>query len=99
TGRMPLDKPTQQANRRPPSLSRHEIDAITAYLVSLAPGSGVAVPRVHVDKGSLSVGESTYQLDCAPCHGTTGNGGAVGPRAAPGLHEATATQIAEAVRI
>jgi ubiquinol-cytochrome c reductase cytochrome c subunit len=99
TGRMPLDFPTQQAIRRRPVLSRREIDAITAYLVSLAPGSGIPIPSVHAAAGDISVGQQTYELNCAPCHGTTANGGAVGPQDAPSLHQSTATQIGEAVRI
>ena len=98
TGRMPLDQPTQEAIRRPPVLSRSQIDAITAYLVSLAPG-GVQIPKVDPNAGSLSAGQQIYEGNCAPCHGATGNGGAVGPRSAPGLHHATATQTGEAVRI
>src|SRR5437016_8689440 len=96
TGRMPLDQPTQQAIRRSPVLSSSEIHAITAYLVSLAPG-GVQIPVVHPSTGSLSVGQQVYEDNCAPCHGTTGNGGAVGPRSAPNLHQSTPEQIAEAV--
>jgi ubiquinol-cytochrome c reductase cytochrome c subunit len=98
TGRMPLDQPTQQAVRRPPVLSPKEIDAITAYLSSLAQG-GVQIPTVHPGTGSLSVGQQVYEDNCAPCHGTTANGGAVGPRSAPNLHHSTALQVAEAVRI
>jgi ubiquinol-cytochrome c reductase cytochrome c subunit len=98
TGRMPLDQPTQQAVRRPPVLSENEIQAITAYLTSLAPG-GVQIPTVHPNTGSLSVGQQLYEDNCAPCHGATGNGGAVGPRSAPNLHHASALQTAEAVRI
>jgi ubiquinol-cytochrome c reductase cytochrome c subunit len=100
TGRMPLDFPTQQAIRRRPVLSEREISEITAYLVTISPaGSGVPIPVVHTALGSLSVGQQLYEGDCAPCHGSTGNGGAVGPRYAPNLHHATALQIAEAVRI
>ena len=99
TGRMPLDFPTQSAVRRPPVLSPPEIRDITAYLSSLAPG-GVPIPSVPAGtSGSLSQGEQLYELNCAPCHGTTGNGGAVGPRSAPNLHTATARQIVEALRI
>jgi ubiquinol-cytochrome c reductase cytochrome c subunit len=98
TGRMPLAKPVAQANRRPPALSPAEIQAISAFLLSLAPG-GEQIPQVTAGRGDLSRGSSTYQLDCAPCHGTSGNGGAVGTVVAPELHAATATQIAEAVRI
>ena len=100
TGRMPLDVPTQQAIRRRPVLSDREIHEITAYLVAISPaGSGIKVLAVHPALGSLSVGEHIYQENCAPCHGTTGNGGAVGPRFAPNLHRATALQVGEAVRI
>jgi ubiquinol-cytochrome c reductase cytochrome c subunit len=98
TGRMPLDQPTQQATRRRPVLTRTQIDEVSAYLTSLGAG-GIPIPQVDVNLGSLSVGQQVYEADCAPCHGATGNGGAVGPRFAPNLHEATATQIAEAVRI
>jgi ubiquinol-cytochrome c reductase cytochrome c subunit len=99
TGRMPLSQPGAQAVRKPPTLSPAEIKAITAYLVSLSPGSGTAIPNVQPQLGNLSQGEQIYQLNCAPCHGVSGNGGAVGEEAAPGLHQATATQIGEAVRI
>ncbi len=79
-------------------LSPREIRSIIAYLVTLAPG-GIPIPDVDVASGSLSDGERVYQLDCAPCHGTTGNGGAVGTRSAPNLRSATPIQIAEAVRV
>jgi ubiquinol-cytochrome c reductase cytochrome c subunit len=99
TGRMPLAQPGAQAVRKPPVLSPAEIQAITAYLVSRDPGAGTPIPNVHPGAGSLSQGQSIYELNCAPCHGATGNGGAVGPEAAPSLKHATPTQIGEAVRI
>jgi ubiquinol-cytochrome c reductase cytochrome c subunit len=111
TGRMPLDQSITcpgcstdqflqriQSHRRPPVLSPQQIEAVTAYLVSLAPG-GVPIPSVDIASGNLSDGEATYQANCSPCHGTTGNGGAVGPQVAPDLHHATVTQIGEAIRI
>jgi ubiquinol-cytochrome c reductase cytochrome c subunit len=98
TGRMPLAQPGTQGIRRPPVLSPPQIDAIIAYLVSLDP-SGVPIPHVDPAAGSLSAGSQTYIQNCAPCHSSSGNGGAVGPQVAPGLHQATPTQIAEAVRI
>jgi len=99
TGRMPLAQPGEQPVRKPPTLSPAQIQAITAYLVSISPGAGTPIPVVRPLLGNLSEGEQVYQLNCAPCHGVTGNGGAVGPSAAPGLHKATPTQIGEAVRI
>jgi ubiquinol-cytochrome c reductase cytochrome c subunit len=98
TGRMPLAAPGTQGIRRPPVLTQAQIAAIDAYLVSLDP-SGMPIPAVDVSAGSLSAGSQTYIQNCAPCHSSSGNGGAVGPQVAPGLHQATPTQIAEAVRI
>jgi ubiquinol-cytochrome c reductase cytochrome c subunit len=99
TGRMPLAQPGAQAVRKEPTLSPAEIKAITAYLVALSPGEGTPIPNVHPAAGSLSEGQRIYELNCAPCHSATGNGGAVGPEAAPSLKHATPTQIGEAVRI
>jgi ubiquinol-cytochrome c reductase cytochrome c subunit len=98
TGRMPLDQPNTQARPRPPVLTPAEINAVTAYLESIAPG-GVPIPEVHPALGSLSFGEATFQANCAPCHGITGRGGSVGPQDAPPVVHADSTQIAEAIRI
>jgi quinol---cytochrome-c reductase cytochrome c subunit len=99
TGRMPLDQPGVQAQRRPPVLTPSQIRAVTAYLETIPPGDGVPIPVVDTGEGSLSLGESTFQANCAPCHGTLGRGGAVGPQDAPPVVHATSTQVAEAIRI
>ncbi|HEY7281805.1 MAG TPA: c-type cytochrome [Actinomycetota bacterium] len=99
TGRMPLDQPGVQAERRPPVLTPAQIRAVTAYLETIPPGDGVPIPVVDTSEGSLSLGQATFQANCAPCHGTTGRGGAVGPQDAPPVVHATSTQVAEAVRI
>jgi ubiquinol-cytochrome c reductase cytochrome c subunit len=98
TGRMPLDQPGVQAKRRPPVLTPTQIAAITAYLTSIAPG-GEEIPSVNADFGDLSLGEAAFQANCAPCHGTTGRGGAVGPQVAPPVVHANDLQVAEAIRI
>jgi quinol---cytochrome-c reductase cytochrome c subunit len=97
TGRMPLDQPGAQAKRRRPVLSPEEIHAVTVYLTSLGPG-GVAIPHVDIGAGNLSRGQKLYEDECAPCHSTSGNGGAVGTLVAPNVHQATTTQVAEAIR-
>jgi ubiquinol-cytochrome c reductase cytochrome c subunit len=100
TGRMPLDQPDAQMKRRRPVLSPREIEAVTAFLVSLSePGAGVAIPHVDAAAGGLPEGRELYTDNCAPCHATSGNGGAVGPEDAPDVHHATEVQVAEAVRI
>ena len=98
TGRMPLQQPHAQMRRRPPVLDPDEIRAVTAYLVSIEPG-GLAIPVVDPLSGNLSVGEKTFQDNCAPCHGFSGRGGAVGVVAAPDLYQTTPVQVAEAIRI
>jgi ubiquinol-cytochrome c reductase cytochrome c subunit len=98
TGRMPLAQPGTQGVRKPPVLTPAEIDAVIAYLTSLEPG-GVPNPDVDPAHGDLSTGSRLYLANCAPCHSASGNGGSVGTQDAPSLHEATALQIGQAVRI
>jgi ubiquinol-cytochrome c reductase cytochrome c subunit len=99
TGRMPMADPNQPTLRQPPRLSRAERDALIAYVVSLGPG-GPPIPEVHPERGTLAHGGQLFAATCAPCHGADGQGAAVAQgQIAPSLHEATPTQIAEAVRI
>lgn len=99
TGRMPMADPTQPMLRQPPRFSRAEIDALIRYVASVAPG-GPPIPTVHPDRGELARGGRLFAENCAPCHGANGQGAAVAQgEVAPSLHEATPTQIAEAVRI
>lgn len=99
TGRMPLADPRAQMIPKTPLLTSAQIHAITAFLTSLAPGQGVPIPHVDAAAGNLSQGQQLFVTNCAPCHGPTGAGGAVGPMDAPNLRVATPTQIGEAMRI
>jgi len=99
TGRMPLADPRQPMVRHRSEWSRRDIDAIVAFVVSLAPG-GPPIPAVHPEGGDLAHGRQIFAANCAPCHGTAGQGAAVGEGAdAPDLHDARPVEIAEAVRI
>lgn len=97
TGRMPLAAPGRQAVRKPPAFDDEQIAAIVAYIASLGPG--IPIPDVQPERGSLSDGGDLFRENCAACHSAAGAGGALplGIRA-PSLHEATATQIGEAIR-
>lgn len=98
TGRMPMADPRQPMLRQSPRFSRAEIAALIAYVASVAPG-GPPIPTVHPDRGDLARGRRLFAENCAPCHGANGQGAAVAQgEVAPSLHEATPTQIAEAVR-
>ena len=96
TGYMPLLRATERPHRRTSPYSDHELDALVAYVASLG---GPRVPHTDPARGSVSQGLRLYTENCAPCHQIVGEGGLVTGGLAPPLHEATATQIAEAVRI
>ncbi len=99
TGRMPFAGPTgSQPVRKPPAFGDVSITALVAYVASLAPGP--PIPSPIIDAAQISNGQRLFVENCAPCHGVTANGGAVGGGAlAPPLDKATAVQIAEAMTI
>lgn len=99
TGRMPLANPSEPMVRHPSPWTRRDIDAIVAFVMSVAPG-GPRIPVVHPEAGDLARGEHVFFANCAPCHGGAAQGAAVGEGAdAPDLYHATPVEIAEAVRI
>jgi ubiquinol-cytochrome c reductase cytochrome c subunit len=99
TGRMPLANSSVQATRKPPRFNRLQTLEIAAWVQSLTPGVGVAVPVVNTAKADLEAGGTLFTLNCAACHTITGAGDALMDGAyAPSLHLATPTQIVEAIR-
>jgi ubiquinol-cytochrome c reductase cytochrome c subunit len=97
TGRMPLGSVDEQPSRNPVLLDERQIRALVAYVGSLAPGP--PVPHPHPERGNVSEGRTLFTEHCAGCHQVVGEGGYLTGADAPSLHEATPTQIAEAVRI
>ncbi|HEX3623153.1 MAG TPA: c-type cytochrome [Acidimicrobiales bacterium] len=98
TGRMPLDRPRSQAERKRVAYAPAQIGQLVAYVSSLAPGP--AVPRIDPATGDLPDGLHLYANNCAPCHSSAAAGGALGHAVyAPALNRATPLQVAEAVRI
>jgi ubiquinol-cytochrome c reductase cytochrome c subunit len=97
TGYMPLDSPTDQPQRSRPRFSEPEIKALVAYVASL--GAGPAIPRPDPASGSVAEGFQQFSEHCAGCHQIVAEGGVVTGAKAPPLNRATATQIAQAVRI
>ena len=96
TGYMPLGRPGDQPTRRRSPFTSQQIDALVAYVASL--GKGPPVPRPHPERGSIPVGLRLFTEHCAGCHQVVGEGGYVPGARVPPLKDATATQIAEAVR-
>jgi ubiquinol-cytochrome c reductase cytochrome c subunit len=101
TGRMPFaGQPGQQAQRKPVAFSQEQIDSLVEYVTRLAGDepSGPAIPEVTLSEGLLSRGHEVFAGSCAPCHGATGNGGAVGGGSlAPPLDRSTPVQTVEAM--
>jgi quinol---cytochrome-c reductase cytochrome c subunit len=97
TGYMPLPSPGDQPTRRRSPFTARQIDALIAYVASL--GKGEPVPKPHPERGSIPVGLRLFTEHCAGCHQVVGEGGYVTGARVPPLKQATATQIAEAVRV
>lgn len=96
TGRMPLADPASQTARKEPLFEPGQIEALVAFVGSL--GDGPQIPAVELAGTDVANGQEIFQSNCAPCHGSTGNGGAAGPEAlAPGLYRSTSLDVAEAV--
>jgi ubiquinol-cytochrome c reductase cytochrome c subunit len=93
-----LADPDAEPRRGPPAYSATAIQALEAYVLTLAPG-GPDVPSTDVAAADLAVGGQVFREQCAACHAWSGVGGALYQRAAPDLAAATPAQIAEAVRI
>lgn len=96
TGRMPLAEPDLQPERSDPAYPRADLDALVAYIGSLG---GPVIPQPRPDRGRLNRGFRLYTEHCAGCHQIVGQGGVVTGAVPPQLTAATATQIAEAIRV
>ncbi len=82
TGRMPLAQNAQQAEEKEPVYSPEEVEALAAYVASLSPGPEIPTEE-DLDTTGLTVdeivdGREFYQHNCSACHGTQGQGGALG---------------------
>ncbi|NNN22356.1 MAG: c-type cytochrome [Acidimicrobiales bacterium] len=99
TGRMPLSNTIVQPERKPPRYDPSQSLDIVAYVTSLGPG-GPLIPNISgVPNASIAEGASLFALNCAGCHTITGAGDELASGAyAPSLHQATPTQVAEAIR-
>ena len=102
TGRMPLADSTKEPIRKPPRFDHTQALEIAAFVSSLATttaGFPNGIPHVDTSSANLSDGNSMFVLNCAACHTITGAGDALANNAfAPSLHDATKTQVAEAIR-
>ena len=105
TGRMPITDPGVQLGNPNQVIRRHKpyydpptINGLEDYIDGITGGTGSRIPSVDPHASRASGGE-VFRLQCAACHAWAGDGGALLHREAPQLHDATPTQVAEAVRV
>jgi len=97
TGRMPLAHPDDEPVRNPPAFEAPQRRALVDYIASFG---GPPVPHVDPGAGSIAQGQRLFADRCSGCHQVVGRGGIVPPSGvAPALRHASATQVAQAIRI
>ena len=96
TGRMPLSNPRDEPERSTPKFNRSQVNALIAYVSSFG---GPPAPTANPSNGDLALGLHEFTLHCAGCHQVVGRGGLTVGAQVPNLQQATAQQIAEAVRM
>ena len=106
TGRMPAAQPGAQNPTKPVVYTQDEIDALAAYVASLAPGPAVPDPEDYSLAGlsekereeAVSRGGQIFLTNCTACHNFAGQGGAM-PHGgqAPSLSNTSARHIYEAM--
>jgi ubiquinol-cytochrome c reductase cytochrome c subunit len=97
TGYMPLAAPHAQPARTRVLFTEPQISALVAYVASL--GRGPSIPSPHWQAASVAAGQKLFADHCAGCHQIVARGGVVTGARVPALDQATARQIAEAIRI
>ena len=97
TGRMPAAVPYANELHKRPQFTYAQMDQIVQYVQSFSPHSDTSLPLLM--PGNPVHGRLLFAEHCAVCHGTTADGSSVGSdNVAPSLRNATAFQVAEAVR-
>ncbi|MGW8483448.1 cytochrome bc1 complex diheme cytochrome c subunit [Microbacterium sp. NPDC055903] len=87
TGRMPLQMQGPQAPQKPVQFTEDQIQAISSYVQSVAPGptypeswitDGEANPHNADDEGAdVARGAELFRVNCAMCHNVAAAGGAL----------------------
>jgi ubiquinol-cytochrome c reductase cytochrome c subunit len=78
TGRMPMAAPGAQAPVKKVAYTEEEIAQLAAYVASLGPGPAIPGEEVlDISQGDVGRGGELFRINCAACHNTTGQGGAL----------------------
>ena len=79
TGRMPVADMSVQIARKKPVYDEKQVEALAAYVASLAPGPEVpGESQLNYERdGSIAEGGELFRTNCAMCHNFAGQGGAL----------------------
>ena len=77
TGRMPGAASGPQMEVKPVQFTQPQIDAMGAWVQSLAPGPDLPDPRYYSADGDTANGAELFRINCAMCHNVAGAGGAL----------------------
>ena len=99
TGRMPLAAPGAQAPAKDVIYTESEIEAMSAYVASLAPGPAIpSAEQIDFADADVAEGGVLFRINCAQCHQAAGQGGALTQgKYAPSLMDSTPQEIYEAM--
>ncbi|MEY4276291.1 MAG: hypothetical protein RIS26_754 [Actinomycetota bacterium] len=98
TGRMPAQASGPQVEVKPVQFKQEDIDAMAAYVASLAPGPEVPTDAYLAQKGDATHGGELFRINCAMCHNAVGAGGALTQgKYAPSLLKTSPKHIYEAM--
>jgi ubiquinol-cytochrome c reductase cytochrome c subunit len=92
---MPLVRQEAQAQTKPPVLSDAQVAQLGAYVQANGGGPDIdQIPGGNLQQGNLAQGGELFRLNCASCHNTVGEGGALSSgKAAPTLYNADSKTI------
>ena len=100
TGRMPVADMSVQIARKTPVYDEKQVEALAAYVSSLAPGPQVpGESQLNYERdGSTAEGGELFRTNCAMCHNFAAQGGALSQgKYAPTLMGVEARHIYEAM--
>jgi ubiquinol-cytochrome c reductase cytochrome c subunit len=98
TGRMPGQASGPQLMAKPSQFTGDQVDAIAAYVGSLAPGPAIPTDAQLAADGNATRGGELFRINCAMCHNAVGAGGALTEgKYAPALTETKPDHIYEAM--
>lgn len=99
TGRMPLAAPGAQAPSKENVYPAEDVEALAAYIASLAPGPAIpTAEQIDYADADVAYGGELFRINCAQCHQAAGEGGALTHgKYAPNLMESEPRTIYEAM--